>query len=102
MVDDFGLDVDGSGVIVLPDRLDLGAAKRLRQACLDASGDIDIDAGAVTVATTPAFQVLMAARDRQAARGLALRLEHVSDGFASCAATLGIPLARLRTTGCAA
>lgn len=94
-----GLAGGGDGAIVLPDRLDLAAAGRLRLACLDAPGDIAIDAGAVTVATTPAFQVLIAARDRQAARGLGFRIEPVSEGFASCARTLGVPISRLRCPG---
>lgn len=88
--------------IVLPDRLDIGAAQRLREACLAAPADIAIDAGAVTVATTPALQVLMAARDHQRARGQALRFVRVSPGFAACAATLGVPLARMQTPGGAA
>ena len=94
-----GLETTAGGAILLPDRLDLGAARRLRRSCLDADGDIAVDAGSVAVATTPAFQVLLAACDRQAARGRRFVIEPVSNGFAACARILGIPLSRLNADG---
>lgn len=95
-------DMNGSaerdGVIVLPDRLDIGAAARLRDAVLAATGDVSLDAGAVSMITTPGLQVVMAARDHLRADGRRLTLRNVSSGFSACAATLGVPLDRLATS----
>lgn len=96
--DDIDAGADG-GTIVLPDRVDLGSAGRLRETALAADGDMSIDASGVSVVTSPGFQVLMAARDRQRARGRSLRLLRPSAGFAACAATLGVTLDRLQTPG---
>ena len=90
---------DAGCVIALPERVDLVAAARLREACLACAGDITIDAGSVILATSPAFQVLMAARDRQRSLGRGLALARASAGFAACATTLGVSLDRLVTRG---
>ena len=85
--------------IVLPERMDLATAGRLRAAILAAAGDVVLDAAGVDIMTSPGIQVLMAARNRQRERGRSLRLAAPSAGFSACAATLGVPLARLETTG---
>ena len=87
------------GLITLPERLDIGAAPRLRDALLAAEGDVELDAHAVTIMTTPGLQVIMAARDHLRDGGRTLRLRNVSPAFEACIATLGVPLARLRTSG---
>lgn len=102
MADGRAFDRDGGQIIALPERLDLCAAGRLRDQFLSITGDIELDASAVTVATTPAFQVLMAARDRQAASGHALRVAQASEAFRACALTLGLPLSRLQCRGATA
>lgn len=87
------------GVIVLPERLDIAAAGDLRARVLGGTGDLVLDARAVNLIATPALQVLMAARDHQSARGKALDITHMSDGFRNCLKTLGVPPARLLTAG---
>lgn len=87
------------GVFILKERLDIAGAEALRDALLSAKGDVRVDAGSVSLLTTPGLQVLMAGRDHQAARGHALRISPVSAGFLACLRTLGVPLERLQTGG---
>lgn len=88
-----------NGPFILKERLDISGAEALRAVILAADGDLTIDAGAVSIVTTPGLQVLMAGRDHQASKGHALHLRPVSDGFRACLRTLGVPLDRLRTGG---
>lgn len=90
------------GLFILKERLDISGAEALRAVILAADGDLTIDAGAVSIVTTPGLQVLMAGRDHLAAKGHALHLSPVSAGFRACLQTLGVPLDRLRTGGAAA
>lgn len=91
-----------NGTIALPDRFDIGAAPRLRQALLSASGDVSLDASRVTIVTTPALQVLMAARDHLSGQGRALSIDAPSPCFLACIETLGVPMKRIVTAGCTA
>ncbi len=90
-----------NGAIALPPRVDIGSAGALRDAILAHEGDIVLDARAVTVVTSPGFQVLMACRDRQARAGCGMRLANATPAFSSCAATLGIRPERLTCAGAA-
>ncbi len=85
------------GVFTLKERLDIAGAEALRDAILGADGDLTVDAGSVSLLTTPGLQVLMAGRDHLAAKGHALRIAPVSSGFHACLRTLGVPLERLQT-----
>ena len=81
----------------LPGRLDLAAAVALRSDFVDHAGDLILDASDVSLITTPALQLLMALRDRQAARGDELRIASPSDEFLACIRTLGVRLNRIQT-----
>ncbi|CUH40535.1 hypothetical protein JSE7799_03269 [Jannaschia seosinensis] len=83
--------------IPLPKRFDMIAAETLRADVTGRTGDIILTADAVSVLTTPALQLLMALRDRQAARGDALYIGTPSDAFLACIRTLGVSLDRLHT-----
>ncbi|WP_179379999.1 STAS domain-containing protein [Jannaschia marina] len=85
--------------IVLPERLDMAAAIRLRDDLLARAGDLALDASAVVHVTTPGLQILMAARDHQGAQDRALAITAPSSGFLDAIGTLGVSLDRLRTGG---
>lgn len=85
------------GAIVLPARMDIAAAGVLRDAVLARTRDLVLDASDVTLLTSPALQVLMAARDHQREGNRTIRIVDPSPGFASSIAMLGVPLDRLQT-----
>lgn len=87
------------GVILLPERMDIIAAGLLRTTILAEACDLVLDASEVAMMTTPAIQVVMAARDHQQEQGNSLRIEAPSPGFTAAAKTLGVPLDRMQTAG---
>lgn len=90
------------GLMVLPERMDISAAKKLRDAVLAETGDLVLDARAVALVTTPALQVLMAVRDHQAANDRSVIIQAPSLGFTDAIRMLGTTLDRLQTGGVSA
>lgn len=75
---------DDVPTIALPAQLDLTAAPslhRLLRETLDTSGDLNLDAEAVGVVTSPCLQVLAAAALTQRARGRKLVVTTASPAF---------------------
>ncbi|MEM9796617.1 MAG: STAS domain-containing protein [Pseudomonadota bacterium] len=90
---------DADGRLRLPPRLDMQRAPALRDWFLAREDDTVLDASDVEVLTTPALQVLMAARDHLQSHGHGLTLQNPSDALCGCLQMLGVPLQRLVTSG---
>lgn len=87
------------GATALPERMDIAAARLLRDAVLARTADHVFDARDVSIVTTPALQVLMAIRDHQLGNDRQISITAPSTGFIQSIRTLGISLDRLQTGG---
>lgn len=87
------------GATILPERMDIAAARLLRDTVLSDTADLVLDARAVCVVTTPALQVLMAVRDHQQINDRTVAIEAPSTGFIDSIRMLGVSMERLQTRG---